>query len=77
MTITEVINNYINGNLTDAKEGAKHVPEADLYSELRVHHGYKAATAIYRYLLGRGTFQEAADAEFEEKKNKLRAKHGA
>lgn len=63
------IDNYINGNLADAKAAARRVSFVNLYCALRgqYHKTEAAALAIARYLKGAGTFQDAANAESKQK----------
>ena len=65
MTPYRIAENYINGNLTEAKEGAKRITQSALRLSLIMEMGYnpEAATAIAAFLKGRGTFQDACDAE--------------
>ena len=67
--LIECLDNYFNGNLEDAKRRAKCLGFGRLYDALRTHYGkgHKSAFAIVKYLKGKGDFQVAADAEFEEK----------
>jgi hypothetical protein len=61
----KAIDDYINGNLTDAKKAARGLSWRGLYSTLRVRYNKSipAAMAIADYLKGRGTFQAACDAD--------------
>ncbi len=70
MKTTTCINNYINGNLTDAKRQAKSLSHLQLFSALEDNYGkgWEAAFAIMLYLKGKGTFQSACDAEAKDKK---------
>jgi hypothetical protein len=63
------IENYINGNLADAKKGAKRVSYQKLRAALVDDYGKSltAAGAIADFLKGQGTFQAACDAEHTEK----------
>lgn len=63
------INDYINGNLTDAKKKARKAGRKQVTAALRSEYGYSAETtlAILSYLFDGGSFQAAADAEFAEK----------
>ena len=65
MRITTCIDNYINGNLTDAKRQAKRLKSSSIYITLRDIYGknWVSAFAIVAYLKGKGTFQAACDAE--------------
>lgn len=62
--MNSLIENYINGNLTDAKRQAKRFNEHRLFQGLR-DYGYSvnAAMAIAAFLKGYGSFQAACDAE--------------
>jgi hypothetical protein len=61
--IESTIENYLCGNLTDAKKKAKRIAWPNLYAALRKYgRGEKEAEAITDYLKGRGTFQAACDA---------------
>ncbi len=62
--IESVIENYLNGNLTDAKSQAKRTSERMIIEALRVDYGRgeAEANAVAAYLKGRGTFQAACDA---------------
>lgn len=64
-----IIDNYINGNLTDAKRGAECKSFQTLYNILVGEYGkdYKSAMAIASYLKGRGSYQAACDAESSAK----------
>ncbi len=59
------IDNYINGNLTEAKEQCEHLSWRGLVRVLMDDYGKsaKATSAIVDYLKGEGTFQAACDAE--------------
>jgi hypothetical protein len=63
--LEKIINNYINGNLTDAKNGAKRTNIRALRDYMIEHYGYSnnKARLIALYLKGEATFQEACDAE--------------
>lgn len=63
-----VIENYINGNLTDAKKGAKRCGFQALRTELQENYGYsfRAADAIALYLKGQMGFQEHCDIKHAE-----------
>ena len=65
MKTTTCINNYINGNLTDAKRQAKQMSCSSIYFALQNDYGksWEVAFAITAYLKGRITFQAACDAE--------------
>ncbi len=60
----KAINDYINGNLSDAKAAAKRIGWSELYLALRDEYGRdeRQARAIANYLKGKGTFQAACDA---------------
>lgn len=64
-----VIENYINGNLKDAKEGAKQCSLHRLRKKLREDYGYScnAANAIASYLKGAMGFQTCCDIVYAEK----------
>jgi hypothetical protein len=63
-----LIENYINGNLTDAKRQARGRSFAAILTALR-EFGYtaEAAIAIAAFLKGQGSFQAACDAEFNSR----------
>lgn len=60
-----VLNNFINGNLQDAKQGAKNVSANKLYCALIECYGYSTNKAHHtvKYLKHGGSFQAACDAE--------------
>lgn len=62
-----VIDNYNNGNLTDAKKLAKRVPWRMLFTTLRTEYNRSEhqATAIADYLKGKATFEQAVNAELQ------------
>lgn len=63
-----LIENYINGNLTDAKRQAKRYGFAALLNGLQdFGFGAVSAIAIASFLKGQGTFQAACDAEHNER----------
>lgn len=61
-----MIENYINGNLTDAKRLAKRHSWAAIFAELRESWGYTEdmARTTADYLKGKGSYQAACDAQF-------------
>lgn len=61
----QCIDDYINGNLTDAKRSAKHYSFLKIFNSLLANYGktQKTAIAIANYLKGEGSFQAACDAE--------------
>lgn len=61
----QAIDDYINGNLTDAKRRAKQAGRRRLTEALSEDYGYSTETtlAIVAYLLDGGSFQAACDAE--------------
>jgi hypothetical protein len=67
--IITMINNYINGNLADAKEQARKHPLMKIIAVLRDDYGYQAeyATTIARYLKGQASFESACEADFKNK----------
>ncbi len=66
MNFDTMINNYRNGNLTDAKSQAKRYSRRAIYEALRdFGYGIEASQAIADFLKGRGTFQAACDASPE------------
>lgn len=66
--IETVLNNYWNGNLADAKKGAKRYSAAQITEYLKdMGYGEFNAGKIAAFLKGRGSFQEACDAEMLEK----------
>ncbi len=60
-----VIENYINGNLTDAKRQAKRYGARAIRERL-LEYGYTlvASVAIADFLKGDGSFQAACDAQY-------------
>lgn len=62
--MNNIIENYINGNLTYAKQKAKGVPWRSLFMALREDWGKSEAEAraVADYLKGKGSFQAACDA---------------
>lgn len=71
LKMQRIVQNYINGNLTDAKHGAKDRPYTSVRRAFE-QYGFSLLTAcaITDYLKGLGSFQAAADAEFAEKGGK-------
>jgi hypothetical protein len=64
-----LIENYINGNLSDAKRMAKRYNEHRLFHGLRDYgYGIEAAMAVAAFLKGYGSFQAACDATHAERK---------
>lgn len=63
-----LIENYINGNLADAKRQAKRFAMTGIRKGL-LDYGYSlpAAVAIADFLKGHGSFQAACDAEHASK----------
>lgn len=63
-----LIENYINGNLSDAKRQAKRFAMTGIRKAF-LDHGYTlhAAVAITDFLKGHGSFQAACDAEHASK----------
>lgn len=63
-----IVQNYINGNLNDAKRGARDRSYVGLRRAFE-QYGYSLTTAcrIVDYLKGLGTFQAACDAEHADK----------
>jgi len=57
-----VIEDYINGNLTDAKRGAKRQSWRGLFLALRNDYSKpeREARAVTNYLKGKATFREAS-----------------
>lgn len=66
------IENYLNGNLADAKKQAKRISFVDLYEALSINYGYKSIAAfnIAQFLKGKITWQELCD--FTNKTQKVR-----
>lgn len=59
-----LIENYINGNLTEAKRQAKRHGHKAIREALKdMGYGVLSQVAIADYLKGLGSFQEACDAE--------------
>jgi hypothetical protein len=69
----QAINDYINGNLSDAKRRAHKAGRKQLIEALRDEYGYTAETtlAIVSYLLDGGSFQAACDAEHADNQTTL------
>lgn len=67
------IRNYINGNLSDARQLARRVKAIVIYQALRARYGKSetAAAAIANYLKGHGTFQAACDADQRAERRRL------
>jgi hypothetical protein len=65
LALEKIINNYINGNLTDAKNGAKRTNIRALKDYMQEYYGYSVnkATMIALYLKGEATFKDACNAE--------------
>lgn len=65
----QAIEDYINGNLSDAKRRARKAGRKQLTEALIEEYGYRAETAfvIVAYLLDNGSFQEACDYEAYDK----------
>jgi hypothetical protein len=63
--MSQVIDDFINGNLTDAKRRAAKVSAISLIRNMQNDYGYSAekAIAVAAYLKGEGSFQAACDAE--------------
>ena len=64
-----VIENYLNGNLADAKKRARRVGWETLLEALINDYDKSGETAfkIVSFLKGTGSFQAACDAEFADK----------
>jgi hypothetical protein len=74
MRTMQAIEDYINGNLKDAKRRARQAGRKAVMHSLRSRYYYTpgAAEAVCRYLFskpgeGQAAFQTAADAEFKQK----------
>lgn len=65
----QAIDDYINGNHSDAKRRARKAGRKQLIEALREEYGYTAETAlaIVGVLLDGGSFQHACDLEYAEK----------
>lgn len=65
----QAIDDYINGNLADAKRRAAKAGRKRVTEALREEYGYSAETAlaIIAYLFDGGSFQAACDAEHAER----------
>jgi phage terminase large subunit-like protein len=65
MSINTVIDNFINGNLTEAKKGAKRYDGLKIQRTLIDEYGYSQnkAEKTAGYLKGLVSFQTACDAE--------------
>lgn len=68
----QAIDDYINGNLSDAKVRACRVGRRRIIQSLREDYGYGAEStlAITKFLFGDGTFQEACEVEHKERNAK-------
>jgi hypothetical protein len=66
-SLDDMLDNYINGNLQDAKDIAKKYSTNKILCFLG-ERGYSmsAAHAIADFLKGNGSFQDAANAEFNQ-----------
>lgn len=63
-----ILNNYWNGNITDAKKGARRYSFAQIVEALKdLGYGEYNAEQIAGFLKNKNTFQEAADAEYAQK----------
>ena len=62
------IDNYINGNLRDARKTAKNISENKLFTYL-TELGWKvnSSRAVSRFLKNKCTFQEACNVEWSER----------
>jgi len=65
--MNSMLENYINGNLTTAKQQAKRFSLAKLLAFLGDHYAPAAAQAVALYLKGKGAFQAACDAEYSSR----------
>ena len=65
----QAIDDYINGNLSDAKMRARRAGRRRVQQALQTEYGHGAAStlAILNYLFDGGSFQAACDAEAAEK----------
>lgn len=63
--MNRLIENYINGNLSDAKKQAKRYSWQAIFKALRDDWGKteREARAVADYLKGQGSFQAACDAQ--------------
>lgn len=60
------IDDFINGNLTDAKLAARRKSWCEIYEALIAQgKGHAEAKAVANYLKGKGTFQEACNAAYD------------
>jgi len=66
MNCTNCIENYINGNLSDAKRLAKRLSRPALRDALQTEYGkgLKEAVLIVDFLKDGGSFQAACDAQY-------------
>lgn len=69
----KAIDDYLNGNLTDAKEAARFQAWRNIFRSAMDEYGKtsEAAMAIANFLKGEGTFQAACDAEAKSKASGL------
>ncbi len=67
MSRNQVVSNYIDGNLSDAKAGASRITWRNLYLCLCLQYGmsHDEARTAADYLKGKGTFQAACDAQMK------------
>lgn len=65
----QAIDDYINGNLSDAKRRTRKAGRRRVQESLQTEYGYGAAPtlAILSYLFDGGSFQAACDAEHAER----------
>lgn len=74
MRTTTIIENFINGNLTEARKMAARSKMTTLYRCCRkeFNKSHKAAFAIAQYLKGKITFQQCSDDEIAAAANDRR-----
>jgi len=61
--MNSILQNYVNGNLSTAKQQAKRYGLTKLLAFLGDHYAPSAAQAVALFLKGKGSFQAACDAE--------------
>lgn len=63
-----MLENYVNGNLSDAKKQARRHTHRTIREALQDRgHSVAVACAVADYLKGQGSYQTAADLEYAEK----------
>jgi len=67
MSMNDCIQNYINGNIRDAKRQAKRYSHKALRNQMYVAWGYNAESAntIALFLKGRASWEQACNAQYK------------